>query len=401
MTLTQRILRAFKTAPKSIGVAVSGGSDSLALLVAMTDAFPNAHIKCATVDHGLRPEARGEAIYVAEICAGLGVSHDILSLSDLEPGANLQARARDERYRALGKWGLGLDVICLGHTKTDVAETFLIRLARGSGADGLAEMSRQWQRYGMDWARPLLDATREELQDFLTQKGVTWCSDPSNQDEAFTRVKMRNAQPIFDNIGLTTDRLASTAVRMGKVQAALEYAIAQAVPSVLSRDFCDVLVHSHEFAKLPQELAERIFAMCLGWVGQQTYRPRNDALQRAMSAKTPSTLHGCVIIPQQNGQVRIIRELAAAPGLEPDGGSEWDGRFTCPDLRPNQRICALGEAGLQQIPNWRDTKRPRIAVLSSPAIWHGDRVIAAPMAGFGPVGAIQINLPPWEIALTR
>ena len=121
-----------------VGVAVSGGSDSVALLLALRKFLPKENLKAVTVDHGLRTEAALEAEWVGQLCSTIGVEHNILKAVDLVPGPNLQARARDVRYSLLAKWGQSCDILCLGHSQTDVAETFLIRLARGSGVDGLA-----------------------------------------------------------------------------------------------------------------------------------------------------------------------------------------------------------------------------------------------------------------------
>src|SRR5262249_6924657 len=130
-------------APDSrIGVAVSGGPDSLALLLLVAAARPG-QVEAATVDHGLRSEAHEEAATVGRWCGGLGVPHAILTARWTEvPETAIQERARAQRYGLLGFWAKerGLAALATGHQADDQAETLLMRLARGSGVRGLAGM---------------------------------------------------------------------------------------------------------------------------------------------------------------------------------------------------------------------------------------------------------------------
>src|SRR4051812_29251127 len=127
-----------------IGVAVSGGPDSLALLLLAARARPGL-VEAATVDHALRPESAGEAAFVAELCGRLAVPHEILTVEwEEKPETAIQERARIARYRLLGRWAKerGLTALATAHHLDDQAETFLMRLARGAGVKGLAGMRR-------------------------------------------------------------------------------------------------------------------------------------------------------------------------------------------------------------------------------------------------------------------
>ena len=121
-----------------IGVAVSGGSDSMAALhiLAGVAAESGVAIHAATVDHGLRPEAADEARQVAKVCVALAVPHEVLRWEHMEISGNLQDQARQARYRLIAGWARerGLSAVVLGHTLDDQAETFLMRLARSSGS---------------------------------------------------------------------------------------------------------------------------------------------------------------------------------------------------------------------------------------------------------------------------
>lgn len=380
----------------TIGVAVSGGSDSVAMLLALREALPKATLRVATVDHGLRPEAGDEARWVGALCSGLGIEHDILPITNLLLGSNLQARARAARYDALSEWGLGFEVVCLGHSQTDVAETFLIRLARGSGVDGLAKMQARWHNRGLNWARPLLNFSRNDLRCYLRIQGQSWCEDPSNDDRSYTRVQMRQIQPQLDELGLNTARLAKTAARMSSVQKALAFSLKTIRQAIMQIDFGDIVFDRGALAQLPSEYVEQMVAESLSWIGGQAYKPRNSALLRAISAKTTFSLHGCVLIPQPGNLLRISREYVAVAKVKSLCPALWDGRYFAPNHNKTYEIRALGAYGLSLCPDWRFDKIPRIALESSPSVWQNDQLISAPQAGFGQKDVLQVVPTPWE-----
>jgi len=180
-----------------IGVAVSGGPDSLALLVLAVASRPGL-VEAATVDHALRPEARKEAKMVGAVCGRLGVPHTILTVEWPEkPETGIQEKARMARYRLLGDWAMnsGLAAVLTGHHLDDQAETFIMRLIRGAGVKGLAGMRRATPVPGSELAllRPLLGWRRSELEQLCGDAGLTPATDPSNEDEGFERVRVRRA----------------------------------------------------------------------------------------------------------------------------------------------------------------------------------------------------------------
>ena len=188
-------------------------------------------------------------------------SHNTLKVNNLALGPNLQARARNVRYSLLAKWGQNCDVICLGHSQTDVAETFLMRLSRGSGVDGLASMASGWDYQGLSWARPFLGLSREELRHYLKANNQGWCDDPSNDDLKYKRVQIRQSQNQLDQLGLSTSRLAKTANRMSDVREALAFALKSIRPQLLQNDFGDVLLDRIKLAEIPTEFSERILSL--------------------------------------------------------------------------------------------------------------------------------------------
>jgi len=242
-----------------LGVAVSGGSDSLALLLLAAAARPG-HVEAATVDHGFRPEARDEAEAVAAVCERLAVPHAILTARWTEvPEAAIQERARGQRYRLLGYWAeeRALDAIATGHHADDQAETLLMRLARGSGVRGLAGMRPRSITPGahVRLLRPLLGWRRAELGEVCACAGLQPAADPSNRDERFERVRVRGA--LAERDWLDAAALARSAAHLAEADEALGWAArGQWDKTVDSRR--DALVFRP--ADAPNEVVRRIVA---------------------------------------------------------------------------------------------------------------------------------------------
>lgn len=177
-----------------LGLAVSGGVDSLALLLLAAAALPG-RVAVASVDHGLRPESAGEAAMVAGVCARLDVPHETLRVT-LAPG-NLQHRARAARYEALGEWcgRNAIAALATAHQLDDQAETLLMRLNRGSGLAGLAGVRARGTVPGttIPLLRPLLGWRRAELATLVAGAGLEPARDPSNADPRYDRVRVRRA----------------------------------------------------------------------------------------------------------------------------------------------------------------------------------------------------------------
>ncbi len=179
-------------------VAVSGGSDSTALLLGLQTHFSQTRaaneIIAVTIDHGLRPEAEGEALEVARFCEAQNVRH---MTKKWEPGylsSGVQAAARDARYRLLTEAALEFDaqMVLTGHTLDDQIETVLMRKSRGAGR-GLAGIARATLYQRSVWfVRPLLDCSRASLRSYLAGRQIDWVDDPSNEDPEFERVRIRN-----------------------------------------------------------------------------------------------------------------------------------------------------------------------------------------------------------------
>lgn len=203
-------------------MAVSGGSDSLALLLLANAALPEA-VEAATVDHQLRPESAGEAAMVARLCAEIEVPHVVVPV-EVEPG-NLQASARAARYEALSRWAKDrdLDAVATAHHADDQAETLLMRLNRGSGVAGLAGVRERGFVPGSDvpLLRPLLGWRRADLAQVVGNAGLTAVDDPSNSDQQFERARVRAA--LLANEWLDGGAIAASAQNLADAEEALEH----------------------------------------------------------------------------------------------------------------------------------------------------------------------------------
>ncbi|CAN5420466.1 tRNA lysidine(34) synthetase TilS [soil metagenome] len=326
-----------------IALAVSGGSDSTALLMlarAWAAGMPDSPaLSVLTVDHGLRPQSAGEAADVARRAKELGVDHAILPWTGQKPRTGLQNAARMARYDLMTGWcrANGVRYLLTGHTIEDQAETIVMRLARGTGIEGLSGMAAPRALNGIMILRPFLSVGRQRLRDHLTALGVGWSDDPSNTNETFERVRVRKEAPAFARAGLTPQALAQTAHRALRVHRALDRAV---------RDFLRLHYRHHRegycevehaaFLDLPEEIRIRVLDVLL-----ETYGPGTRAelaglerLERWFASDTPSrraTLGGCQVslrarhflVGREPGRI----DRTPVP-LTPGASLVWDGRCT-------------------------------------------------------------------------
>ena len=337
---------------EGIAVAVSGGADSMALTVMLGDycASHNISLTALTVDHGLRAEAADEARQVGRWLKKYNISHVILNWQGDKPQSNIQDQARRARYDLMGEWCQTNKVskLFLAHHLDDQAETFLIRLFRGSGVDGLAAMKTQSDfptlfpgAAEITLCRPLLGVAKERLRATLRHRDQTWIEDPSNQNESYTRVKIRHLLRDSDIEGLNADRMAGTAARMGRVQSLLQSLteeLAQETVTYFEQGYAEIILSPLLAAH--DEIALRCLASLLRRVGGGKYAPRLNRLEalydRLKCEKSDQggfsgqTLGGCLISRRPDNRIMISREGAAIGEtleLEKNRITLWDGRF--------------------------------------------------------------------------
>ncbi len=371
--------------PTEIALAVSGGGDSMAMLhlAAGWARVYGVTLKVATVDHGLRDESGAEAAMVAAECAGIGLHHDTLKWQGWDGTGNLQDAARKARLDLIGAWSGTCRHVLMAHTQDDQAETVLMRLLRGSGVDGLSGMAAQRRLPGLTVVRPLLGVPRAALRHYCKVLKIPFADDPSNDDETFERVRIRR---LIRNEGFDAGKLARTASQMARAREVLETSARNAAAALQTAHYADsgyIAFARDGLDEVPPEILLRLFAGALADVGQNPYRPRLSALEDAVVAVQSggtATLHGCLMTAEK-GRIVICRELQAVAGRS-STIDLWDGRWAMDGPHaPEVQVGALGDA-VSECPDWRATGHPRDALRASPAIWHEDRLIAAPLAGF-------------------
>ncbi len=289
---------------KHLAVAVSGGADSMALLHAL---LPTAHqhhitLHVLTVDHGLRHasahEARQVSDWVHAITHTPKLHCTILTDPNPLPSGNTQEQARELRYRLMEAYCLKHHIthLCVAHHADDQAETLLLRLERGSGVDGLAAMAPARPHGSITLLRPLLATQAALLRHYLRHKNQAWIEDPSNQNEAYHRNRLRN---LLTSLGrseasLLTERMAVTAKHMARARTALEHYTHQAIAACTQQENPSTTkLALTPWAKLPEEIRLRVLARLLEQIGQQSHPPRFAKLQRleqmlhAHTQKTP------------------------------------------------------------------------------------------------------------------
>jgi tRNA(Ile)-lysidine synthase len=246
-----------------LGIAVSGGPDSLALLLLAEAAAPG-RVHAATVDHRLRPESAAEAAFVAGLCAKRGIPHAVLPVEVARTKRGLQAAAREARYAALGSWMRqeGVGTLLTAHHADDQGETLLMRLNRGAGLGGLAGIRAAAPfpqgGEGARLCRPLLGWRRDELTGIVHDAGLAPVEDPSNADEAYDRVRIRRR--LAEAPWLDPAALSRSAAALAEAEEALE-ATATRLFAERARREGDALHLDPE--GLPRELLRRLVLRAL------------------------------------------------------------------------------------------------------------------------------------------
>ena len=417
-----------------LAIAVSGGPDSVALMhlvAGWLNARPRADWGCGspppvlvlTVDHGLRPESAEEARWVEGEAARLRFAHVTLRWQGAKPSTGIQEAARKARLALISDHVANEPLpmpreVLLAHHRDDQAETLLMRLARGSGVDGLAGMrereTRTWLRLGhpveeisLVFRRPLLSVAKDRLIATLEVSGTRFLVDPSNANPEFERVRLRQARAQLEALGLTNEHLALTARRLASAQHTLErasHALARGAVSIHDGAYASVgIAQLHEASA---ELAIRVIKSLVDALGGQEEPVRLSQIEvlvdRLVRRPSPQpammTLGGCIVEHINSDpppgstageKLRIYRE----PGrhglpsvtLQPGSGCFWDRRFyvsAAPSFDGPVQVAALSGGQIselrQRFPRLASLELPPRVGITLPAFWRGDQLLAVP-----------------------
>ena len=315
--------------PTPIAVGVSGGADSMALVL-LLDGWAKSHggsVLGITVDHGLRKDSAAEASQVGAWLKGRGIDHKIIrweSDPSQTPQTNgLQARARDARYELMAGVcdDAGIKYLFVAHNLEDQAETFIMRLRHKSGLDGLGAMAKERKldcNENITLVRPLLGTPKARLKETLKLQGQQWVEDPSNKNTAFERVRTRELLTqlqLHEDIKPSNFAAAATGARA--VRTILENAatafIESHVTDVTHAGGAEAKIDAVQFLKIPEEIKGRVLVQLIGDYGRKNkkggYSPSADKISRIIHwlqgqgadgakalTRTPArTLGGCRI----------------------------------------------------------------------------------------------------------
>ncbi len=385
-----------------IAVAVSGGADSMAGAL-LTNAWARSRGGRAVgviVDHGLRQESAEEASLVAQRLSALGIENRILEWRGDKPEANVQAGARKARYDLISRYCADQAILhlVLGHHQEDQAETFLMRLSRGSGLYGLASMAALQELPDHRILRPLLTLSKSRLLATLQTEGVDWVEDPSNQNPKYTRSRVRALLPTLKAEGLSSVRIAETVQRLGLARSGTEVAVSAALARAASIHPAGVaFLDPAQLQRLPHDVALRCLARLLTTISGGAYGPRLERLERlyekiSSGLSSGVTLAGCRLIPWRERLV-VCRENRQIPHKTLVAGTltRWDDRFDVmlsENLVPVGRRLNVGALGAE---GWAEVRRdlmpetsgfPPLAGDCVAALWEGDGVVAVPHFGY-------------------
>jgi tRNA(Ile)-lysidine synthase len=322
--------------PPKLGLAVSGGADSMAMAVLAADwAKSQGGAAIAfIVDHGLRPDSAQEAATAAATLRRMGIAATILTLTDLDAGSAMPARARTARFAAIeaASMDAGIIDLLLAHHAADQAETVIMRSLRGSGPAGLAGMAAVSETPRLRILRPLLTVAPGRLRATLRARGIGWAEDPTNADGRFTRARLRAARGDRQGDGPATRALSAAARADGIARAAAEAAAAHWLAT-------HATIRPEGFALLPPcPWPIDALAALLRMISGNHHLPATEALTPIV-ADPAGAIGGGICIAgvrlRPAGRLGpgflLCREAAAMAGpMAATPAAVWDGRFRRP-----------------------------------------------------------------------
>lgn len=329
---------------KGIIAAVSGGSDSLALLFLLKDFLATLDdpppLTAVTIDHRLREESTREAETVGQLCKQHGIAHRILAWEETKPKTGLAAAARSARYRLLVQAAhqADADFIATGHTRDDQIETFLMRKERSSHSEarGLAAMaSRSWLENSLELIRPLLDQSRMTLRDELTRKSIRWIDDPSNVNINYERPRVRLTSAVEVDPDFVIAQIALASAARKRDNSVLITALSD--PACLQMNpLGTILLDASIFARLPENIRCLFGGLLASLAGGRRFLPgdaERSRIEKLLSGQEKVgrlTVFGALVERGENGEphkFRRERRNLSAMRLEAGQTGIWDGRY--------------------------------------------------------------------------
>lgn len=379
-----------------LAVALSGGADSLALLLLAHELAKErgSDVVALTVDHNLRLESKAEALCVGKWAKERGIKHVILEWVGDKPPSRLQEKARKARYALLTEWCKNnqISTLLLGHHQQDQEETFWLRLSSGSGLDGLGGIKKRTTRNGIVFFRPLLDFSKERIKATLLAQNQEWIEDPSNQNPHFFRGRLRN---FFQEEGLSSFRLLQVIKKLQRDADFIQSSLQKTIETTVQvHDGGYLTVKRQFFNELHPAIGSRLLSFLLQWFSNADYAPRTTQVAGILDKiKRGSTFTmGGIYWTFSREDIFLFREMnAIAEGflLAPlQEKTLWDQRFWIdPKLKeyvPKETM--LGSLGA--VPSLKKEVHSLIPARvwpTLPALWEKGKVVVIPHLCYDPL----------------
>jgi tRNA(Ile)-lysidine synthase len=402
------LLEPFATLPERLAIGVSGGPDSMALAY-LTKVWADRNkrqILAFIVDHGLRAESASEAEATCALLHKMGISAEILHWQHPPIVSRLHITARKARLKLLTeacKRG-EMKHLLLAHHRDDQAETILMRLAKGSGVDGLAGIAAHNVVNEITIFRPFLPIVKERLIATCITAKIPFVADASNNATRFARGRLRRVMPLLAEEGLSVERLVDLSARAAVVKDALEFYTQELLKKATSRDASGALhIDLNLFRTAPRAIGERALIACLQYIHTEDYAPEYASLSPLYDALVTKdampirTLNGCMI-GKKDTTCLITRELAdiGALPIAPGETVIWDQHWavtlspTAPEAKYLIKLLGLPPRKLldQIAPNLGRQHPVARARTALPALWIGEKLVSVP--NFIPSGTTPI-----------
>lgn len=389
------LLTPLRSGDETVGLAISGGADSLALALCAK----RAGIPCVAfiVDHALRPESGEEAQTVQKRLAAIGLEAEILRWNHAEVSSRLHVQARKARYALLAQAckQRGISALLVAHHRDDQAETILMRLAKGSGIGGLSGMAAVYDYEGLRLLRPFLTVSKARLVATCQAAGQAFVIDPSNESEKYARGRLRRVSEVLAQEGLTTERLIDLGERAAEAAQAIDcyaHAFLRAATTLGGGGLLRLNVEA--LRQEPKAVGLKALAACLQAIHTTPYAPERRPLLAVydfllnQSEAEARTFHGVVLQKNKDGTVvSLIRESGHIVQVQPIAPGQtvlWDGRWRV-TLRGTEEGLVVRALGQQSRDVWGALApglhrlvpqgRARAAL---PALWRGEDLVLIP-----------------------
>ena len=415
--MTKKLIKIFNAQiiDSKIAIAVSGGVDSMVLmnLAKESDFLNDKNVFILVVDHGLRAESKQEAKFVKNEAKKLGFPTRILKWKGSKPNKRIQEEARNKRYSLLINFCRenNINNLYLAHHLDDQIETFLFRMFRGSGLQGLTSFSSSYERNGLTLIRPLIDTPKSELISYARRKKINWVEDPSNENQKYDRVKLRKVLPLIYKEGFDKKVFLKSVKKLRLANQALDQITKEFVLQyVIINKNISVFIKKELFLTAPEDVQLRVLQNTIRiFSGERYYSPnylkilnlmnwaRND---NDISAKTL----GGTIFRKRKGGLILYKEVKKLNDIKPIKLSKskykaWDNRFL---IKINKsvkgEISYLGNEGVKILKSKKILGKkgfngiPLTALYSTPAMWDGKRLISAPFFDYSVDNSVNLKV---------